>query len=208
MKRALVLLFALAVVGGVAGLYLYVTPGRIVKTAIGQIGSALAETAVSVDHVEMTPETGAGVMRGLHIANPAGYGGGDVIRFDEVTLTFDAATVGADPVVIRSMVIDRPYIAFDHGDGGDNLAVISDTVASHAGENGGAAPGITPKLVIEELVLMNGIVRLGPAGGREADLPTIRISAIGTPGTGATPAEVALAVLQSLRTASEDAADK
>jgi hypothetical protein len=204
MKKALIFIFALIVVVAVAGVYLYASLDNIIRTAIEQIGSDLTQTQVVLDAVEISPTSGSGALRGFRVTNPQGFSDDDAFRFSEVSVSVDISTIRSDPVLIREMVIDGPRIVYEFAGGTSNLDTLKGNVERKTGDAGGdrtAGGGNGPKIVIENLYLRNGRVGVSApvlAQRKEVPLPTVHLTGIGRDGKGATPAQVAQAIVDAI----------
>lgn len=204
MRKTMIIVFALIVVIGVAGLYLYASLDNIIRAAVEQIGSELTQTKVSLDDVELSPTSGEGALRGFRVTNPAGFSDDDAFRFSAVSIKVDITTIQSDPVVINELVIDGPRIIYEFGGGSSNLDTIKNNVQSQSGGSGSsesASASNSPKIVIENLYLRNGSVGVvAPVLDKklEVPLPTVHLTDIGKEGNGATPAEVAQKILDSV----------
>lgn len=212
MKKVLIIIFALVVVVGVAGVYLYLSLDNIIKTAIESIGSDLTGTTVSLDDVEISPTSGNGALRGFRVTNPKGFSDDDAFRFNEVSVTVDVSTIQSDPVVIKEMVIDGPRVIYEFGGGTSNLDTLKKNVETNTGGAGGgksSSESEGPKIVIENLYLRNGSVGISAPvldQKMEVPLPTVHLTDIGKSSNGATPGEVAEKIMSSLLASAQKAA--
>jgi hypothetical protein len=113
-------------------------------------------------------------------------------------------------VVIKELVIDGPRIIYEFGDGSSNLETLKKNVDSKTGGSGGgdSSGSEGPKIVIENLYLRNGSVGItAPILQKqvEAKLPTIHLKDIGKEGNGATPAQVAEQIIDSVVASAQQA---
>ncbi|HME70599.1 MAG TPA: hypothetical protein VKM54_12120, partial [Myxococcota bacterium] len=89
MKRAVAIGITLVLVLIAAAVYyVYSSLDTIVQAAIERYGSELTGTAVHVESVDLALAKGGGTIRGLRIANPAGFLRRDVFELQEITLSF------------------------------------------------------------------------------------------------------------------------
>ena len=209
MKKILIIgaILVVAVVG-VGAYVLQTSLDSVVKAAVEQIGSDSTGTDVSLKEVEISPTSGYGALRGFRMSNPKGFGDGDAVRFDEVSVTLDVATVLADTVVIKEVVIDKPEVTYAIANNTSNVEEIQKNVNNFAGGGGGSSSGSSggasdgPKFVIENIYLRNGTVAVSaPAMTDEslsAPLPEIHLTDIGKDEGGATSAQVTSEVIAAV----------
>jgi hypothetical protein len=208
MKRILIGVVALAVVGLGVALYLLISNlDSIVEGAIEQYGSELAGTAVRVASVSIEITAGKGTIRGLTIDNPRGFESDHAFRLAEITLDIDAGSIQTrEPVIIDAIVIRAPEVTYElNASGQSNIQIIRGNL-ERAPDSGGAedtsdqGAGEATRVAIKRLVFEQGKVRVqtSAVGGVHATvaLPALRMSNLG--GTrGATGAELGKTVLSA-----------
>ncbi|MCP3962052.1 MAG: hypothetical protein GY719_29775 [bacterium] len=92
MKKLLIAVVVLAVLIAVAISYVGKNLDAIVEGAIEKIGTKALGVEVAVGAVELKLEEGRGSIRGVEVANPAGYSAGNALSFGELTLEIDKAS--------------------------------------------------------------------------------------------------------------------
>lgn len=229
MKRAL--LYGLAaviviVVGAVV--LLYSNLDSIVKAAVEDVGSRATKTKVTLDSVDLSPTSGEGKLRGFRMGNPEGFKSDDAMRFGEVGVKLDVASLTKDIIVIKEVMIVAPQVTYEVGNGGiSNIGTIQKNVdgftKSTTGRpaGGGEAPGGASKpeagkaegakkVIIENLYVRDGKVGASATmlGSQQltAPLPAIHLKDIGKDKGGATPAEVAEKLIAAISQAATRAA--
>jgi len=221
MKRVLLIGVAAVVVIIVAAVVLlYSNLDSIVKAAIERVGSQATQTKVTLDSVKISPTSGEGSLKGFRLGNPAGFKTESAMRFGEVSVKVDVASVTSNVIVIKEVVIGAPQVTYEiDTQGGSNISTIQKNVDAFAksmgtGQAGAAKPEATKesggkKVVIDNLYIRDGKVSVAAAflAGREmgASLPTIHLTNIGKDKGGATPAEVADKILSSITQAATKA---
>jgi hypothetical protein len=223
MKKGLMI--GLGVVGALVAIIVVVlvvvvgSIDSIVKTAIETVGSEATQTKVSVNQVEISTREGRGSIRGLTLANPAGYKTQQAIALGDATVVIDLSTLTSGTIVIKQVTIAAPQVTYELGDGGSNIEVIRKNVEAFAGKMGGGSggPGASrdakpaakkdeKKIVIENLVIQDGKVGVSAAllQGRtlSVPLPEIRLRDIGKDKGGASPAEITEKLLAEITNAS------
>jgi hypothetical protein len=199
------------VVGGVLAVVLIalvvlwvVSVDRVVRLAIEHYGSDALGTEVTVDSVDIRARAGRGTIRGLRAAQPDGFGAGDVIAIDELTLGLDASSlVSGDPYVVSVVHVAGPVVAFVmRTDGSNNVQVLQENVSRFGASEQAepvppddAGPGV--RLRIDEIAIERGRIladlsAMG-AGRTEAALPSFRMADVGA-AQGAAPGAIAASV--------------
>ena len=194
-----------AVIVAVA-IYVYSSLDDIVEAAIERFGSAATKTEVAVDGVSISPTDGKGSLSGLSVGNPAGFSGNNAFELGAISLAVDTGSVTSDVVVINEIVVAAPVVNYEFGDGGSNLDVIKANVNAYAksfgGGGSGAESGGETKIIIENLIIRDGEANV--SGGLLGDksvgtaIPSIHLKDIGKEKGGASPAEVAERIIDSL----------
>jgi hypothetical protein len=195
MKKVLIGVGVLVVIVAVGVFVLLGSLNGIVKAAVEKIGSDLTQTKVTLSDVDIEETSGKGVLRGFRVTNPDGFSKDDAFKFQEVSVTIDAASILSDPVIIKEVVIVRPEVVYEFGDSGTNLDRLNKNVQSKAGSGGGGGgESEGPKFIIENLYLRDGKVAVqAPLLDEKISLPlpTIHLTNIGKEGSGATPGDIA-----------------
>lgn len=209
---------ASVVIFGIAVALLMSNLDGIVKTAIETFGSQVAGVPVRVSAVNISLSEGRGTIKGLTVANPAGFKTPTAFSLGEITLAIDTGSVTKDPVVIKEITVAAPEVTYEVGAGGSNVDAIKKNVAA---ATGGGKPakepakesGDTKKLIIDLLQMKAGKVNLAmqtpiPTGAMSSPLPDIKLTGIGRKSNGASGAEVAAQIMDALTKASLEAGSK
>ena len=203
MKRAVLIVVAVLVVvigGGVY--YVYASLDSLIQEAVEKYGSEITQAEVRLDRAELDPISGNGALRGLKVGNPEGFETPSVLELGAFSIELDMATILGDPVVIKEIVIDKPKVTYELNATGSNVAAIQKNADDYMAKHGLGQEGGGPKLVIENLYIRNGTVRVsaGILQGKtlSASLPDIHLTDIGKETGGASPAEVAERIIKSL----------
>lgn len=125
MKKVLIglVVVVLLVIGG--GVYVYMNLDNLVKNAIESAGTRALGTEVSVDSVALDLPAGTASINGFRIANPQGFSDGDMLRFDELSVSLDVQNLGADSIHVFSVVSRSPFILYESRDGSTNVDAIA-----------------------------------------------------------------------------------
>jgi hypothetical protein len=208
MKRGLLIGVGVIIVAILVGVYvLYTSLGGIIQAAVEKIGSEATQATVELDGVDLDVTSGKGALRGFTVGNPAGFKTPSAFKLGSISLHVDPATVTSDPVVIKEISIDKPEVTYELGATGSNVDAIKRNVDAYAKRFAGAKGeakegGEGPKVVIEHLYVRGGKVNVSAAilqgKAMGAPLPDIHLTDIGKDKGGASPAEVAKKVIDSM----------
>lgn len=202
MKKILIGVGVFVVIIAVGAYLLLGNLDGIVKAAVEKIGSDLTQTKVTLNDVNIEETSGRGTFRGFRVTNPAGFSDDDAFKFEEVSVTIDAASILSDPVIIKEVVIIGPQVVYEFGDDGTNLDRLNKNVQSKAGSgSGGGGDSEGPKFIIENLYLRDGKVSVqAPLLNEKISLPlpTIHLTDIGKKGRGATPGDIADQIMEAI----------
>ena len=186
--------------------FIYSNLDSIVKDVVEDYGPKFTGVTVKLAKVELSPENGEGTLSGLIVGNPSGYKTESAFNLGSISMKLDTSSLTSDTIIIKSIVIDKPEITYEFGDGGSNVDVIGKNVEKAAG--GGAKeekksddPG--KKMIIESLIVSNGNVSVSHPllQGKKVGsaLPTIRLKDIGKDKKGgASPAEVVDKIMDAI----------
>jgi hypothetical protein len=210
MKKLLVILIALVVVAAAAAVFLLGSIGEIVKGVVERVGSDATQAPVTLETVDLSVTAGSGELRNLVVGNPAGFESEHAMKLGLVRVTLDTATINADPVIVKEVVVDGPEVIYEVGTGGTNIGAIQENVEAYARRLGGGGGGDAPapdgeegrKVIIENLYIRNVKVTVAATflGGKGAGatIPEIHLRDVGKAEGGATPGEVAAEFLDAL----------
>jgi len=187
----------------------------LVKTAIETAGTKVAGVPVTVSKVSISIKEGRAGIEGLSVANPKGFTTPTAISLGSVTVSLDPAAAAKSPIEIKTIAIVAPQVTYEISGQGSNLDAIKKNVetflASTTGGDGGKAKGAeAPKqqadkggstLVIDTLTVTQGKVTLAtpiPGGAASVKLGDITQKDIGKSTGGASPADIAASLLNTL----------
>jgi len=218
MKRFLLLGLGVVLLAVGAGVLWFTTSiDGAVARAIEQYGGEALGTRVQVSSVEIRLREGRGTIRGLRVANPAGFSSAEAISFEELTLAIDPNSILESPIVISQIRLVDPRIRFELDAGGkSNLDALKRNVEAYApasepaaesaesasSESAGPADEASDlRLRIAELSMEKGqaTADLSAVGDeeRQLELPSFQLSDIGGK-QGVPPPELAQSVALEL----------
>ena len=149
------------VVGGIV--YLVTSLDGIVKRQIEQHGSRLTGTRVTLDGVEIDLVAGSGTIRGLRVANPEGFSGGDAIRLQTIGLAIDLGSLGSQPLRIEQIEIGEVDVRLEVDERGRSNI---DALRRHAVDSDSHAPSSESDEAGADEATRIAIERLEFAGGQ------------------------------------------
>lgn len=191
MKRILLVVVAVAVLaGGLLVFYVASSLDGLVARAIETYGSEMTGTAVRVGSVRIDLVEGSAKIRGLTIANPAGFETPEAFRLGEISVDLDTGRLTSDPVGIDHIEIRAPEVTYElNAKARSNLDVIADNLESYAGSGGSEPSGgdedaaAETRLAIDVFVFDKGSVAANTSavGGKDVTvkLPPLRMSKVG-----------------------------
>lgn len=187
--------------------YLFVSLDRLVVEAVNRIGPQVTGTRVELDESALKPWNGAGMLRGLRIGNPQGFGDENLFSLGEVELDLDISSLNSEVVVIDLLRIDSPQLLYLNNGETDNLRALLVQIEQLAGGSGQqqSGGGASKKIIIEQFVFAGGRAQASHAllGNQRVSvaLPELRLTGIGRETNGATVRQAAEQIFQQLNSA-------
>jgi uncharacterized protein involved in outer membrane biogenesis len=173
---------ALALVTLIAGaaIYLYMSFGSLVKSAVETHGPQFTKTRVALGGVNASLFGGSIAINDFLVGNPRGFKTPHAFKVKVVSVSVDRDSITSDVIRIKEIVIEAPDIIYELGSGGSNLETIQKNVTQAAG--GPAKPGAKPaessgddgpKVVIDNLYVRDSKVALSASflGGKVVPVP-------------------------------------
>lgn len=201
MKIIAAVLVILATIIGAAVFWLSGNMDTLVKTAIGDYGSAMTQARVSVDAVKIAPADGKGTISNLVIGNPAGFKTAHAIKVGQIDVDIDIASVARDVIVIRRIAINAPDVIYEKGDTMTNFDAIQKNIASYLGPADGKKEG--KKLIVEEFTIRDAKAQASAAfmNGKTVNvpLPDITLKNLGKAKGGISPGELGQEIAGALK---------
>lgn len=211
MKKVFIGIAVVLVLVAIGGFYLYSNLGGIIKTAIESYGSDATQAKVSLNSVDLDVASGKASLNKMSVGNPKGFKTSSAFELGTIAMQVDTSSIGADTIIINSVVIDGPKITYELADIGSNVGAIQKNVDAYAkkfGAGGSSASEPAPsggkekKIIIKKLTITGGEVNVSAAfldgksvGGK---LPAITMTDIGKDKGGASPADVIKQVISKM----------
>jgi hypothetical protein len=214
MKKVLIILGVLVVLGGIAAALLIGNLGGIIKGVVEKVGTDATQAPVTLETVDISLTSGSGKLENLVVGNPESFQSEYAMSLGVISVDIDTSTLSSDVIVIKEIVIESPQVIYEVALGSTNIGTIQENVAAYAaGLGGGGAGGEEPasddaaggegkKVIIENLYIRNVRVAVSASflGGKDAGatIPEIHLQDLGKKNGGATAGEVASRVLDAL----------
>ncbi len=183
--------------------------GPIVKTTAEQLGPKVLGTRVDVTNAHMRILSGLVKMEGVVVGPPEGFDA-NVFEMQNLRVDLDTASLlgGADdPIVIRDITIEGPFVTYELKGIRDNLHKLlanlgaddEDEPKEEKKEKAEKKEG-GRKVVIEHFLFKDAKVRVAVAGGKGAvvPLPDIELKDIGRSSGGATVLDATGQILRQI----------
>ncbi len=178
-----------------------------IQSAVETYGSEITRVDGSLDEVEIETTSGKGALNGLTVGNPPGFETDNAFSLEQIRIRIDMASLTEDPIVIKKIAITGPRVTYELGSDGSNIDAIKQNVDAFVASLGGggeaeASGGEGPKLVVENLIIRDGEVRVSVTmlEGKTLDtpMPDIHLTDIGKDDGGVTPGEFAEKVIDAI----------
>lgn len=207
MKKLLIAVGVLIVLGGLAVVLVASNLDRIVKAAIERVGSDTMKSPVTVDSVKLSLKSGSGTIRNLQVRNPEGFPPQPALRLGEMVLAIDPASVQADKLVVRTISVTDGELFLTGGVDDNNLKKLianlrAPTSTGGADSQAPATADSSRKLQVDELTLtdlkLNVQMDLPVVGvfSTTAKMPEIKLAGLGQGPEGVTGTELGKLVLK------------
>jgi uncharacterized protein involved in outer membrane biogenesis len=213
-KKVVIVLLILAALGVAGVLVLLGSLDAIVKAGVERIGSDATLAPVTLDAVDISPQTGKGALRGFQLGNPEGFATDAAIRLGEIRVHVDTSTLASDTIVVKEVLISGPEITYEISGLGNesNIAAIRANVDAYmkrllgdsAPESGSdeASSSGGKKIVIEKLRIEKGRIHVSAtflAGQKVgAELPPVELTDLGKDEGGLSPEATGVKILEAL----------
>jgi uncharacterized protein involved in outer membrane biogenesis len=180
-----------------------------IKKGVETYGPQFTKVDVKLDGVSLSLLSGAGSIKGLVVGNPEGYKSPHAISVGLASLSLSPGSLFSDKIVIKSVRVEAPDIAFELGSGGNNLKKILANVEAATGGGGESTTTKAPaesakpgkKLEVDDFVISGAKVRVGATvlgGTAPIPLPDIHLTNLGTGPDGITPGELTKRILTAI----------
>lgn len=163
MKKLLLVALALVVLVVGGAVFLLNNLDGLVRNAIQVQGSNALGTEVSVGSVDIDLAGGTATLSDFSIANPDGFSNADMVRFDELSLAIDLASLNTDVIRINSIRTVNPYVLYEMQGTRSNLDAVRERFPSQPAST---APANTAQPVIA----INEVSIAGIQGTLQSDL--------------------------------------
>lgn len=148
------------------------TLDSFVKSNIEKTGSELTGTSVIVGGVSISPFSGKGSIKNLHVANPDGFNEDYAFQADEISIELDVWSLLSDKIIIRRVSVSSPLVYIEQKLPENNLrTILSNIRAVSAGQTSDA------EFILKHFLMTDGRADLYTEVGGERSA-TFQISKI------------------------------
>lgn len=195
---SLVALLLLAIAGG--AYWLHGNLDHLVKSAIGNYGSAMTGAKVKVEKVDIRPTDGRGTLEGLQIGNPPGFKSPYALKVGTVELEVELSSLTQDVVVVRKIAVIAPDVIYEKADAITNFDAIQKNIEKYLGP--ASKDSKAKKLIVTEFIIRGAKAHAtAPFVGDktiDAELPDLHLRDLGKAKGGLTPGELGQEVTNAL----------
>ncbi|MFQ5699761.1 MAG: hypothetical protein ACE5IL_15970 [Myxococcota bacterium] len=160
---------------------------RLIGTAIEKGGEAALGVKTRVGLVTLRPIAGRFGLRGLRVANPAGFSDRDFFDLGSIRVDLPLSRLSSDPLVIPSVEIDGVSVRLEQRGGRTNYGVLLDQLGTGASAQpsgaGGESDASGPDVAIQRLVIRNvhaDLRLVGKLSEIRVDVPEISLRDVGS----------------------------
>jgi len=175
----------------------------IVKSGVETVGPQMTRTTFTLEDVEISPFDGTGSITGLLIGNPDGYTSDFAVKMDRALIQIRPSSMWSEKLIIDSILVAAPEIAFEGGTSANNLGTILQNIKAYTGEKD--RDRSNRKLQVNHFRLSGAKVhlKLSIFGNRIITLaaPDIELHDLGTGPDGVTSAELTDLVVKRISSA-------
>jgi len=183
---------------------------QIVKTAVETVGPDVIGTEVSLAEVDIQLSAGRGVLKGLSVANPAGYQKPYAFSLGEIALDIDPASLTQDVIVIDEILVSAAQLVAEYKDTkNNNLQSLLDNIQGDsvkAPTQKSATEAQTVDASSNVLLAVRKFTFEGTSidvvtpkwGERKVSLPAINLNDLGSASSGLTPEQLTQKVVKLL----------
>lgn len=202
MLKKLLLLVAILAVSIFVGVYGYLD--ILVKKGIETYGPKALGVAVTVGDVSISLSKGVITIRELRIENPSGFKEGEIFALDKISATLDIRSMFQPTLKIYELMIDRPTIVYELGEGGDNITAFRKGVERKAANDDvvdqSTSGDVSKKIIIYHFHMNDGKVTASIAklATKSLSLPNIHIKDIGVDKGGISVADASDQIVREL----------
>ncbi|MGJ3494334.1 hypothetical protein PsalN5692_00431 [Piscirickettsia salmonis] len=219
---SLIIVILVLVVGSY---FLFSHMDSILRSAVEKIGSKTTGTTVTLGSLKTSLKEGQVSLSRLTMSNPAGFSQANAISFKDIMVSLDPSSATQQTIVLNKVIIKDPYLLYEMKEGSSrsNLQQIQKNIQSYfaskqaknneSNQRNSRATQQEPsqakvveknqkKFIIKELEILAGQVKvispLLKSKEKILSLPNIRLTNIGTGGSGLTPDQVAEQIINVL----------
>jgi hypothetical protein len=206
MKKILIVLAILAVLGIAAVIYVSMNLGAIVTAGVNKYGPQLTQTKLTLESAKISPLSGVGTLNNLVIGNPKGWSENNLASLGKIHVDIVPSSLRGDHIILNEVIIEAPVFNYETKIIASNVKDLLANIEQALGPAKPADPKAPPaqagppvKFAVKKFRLLDGKVRVGvgPAA-TTVPLPAMEIDDLGTKEGGVTAAQAASIVMNQI----------
>ncbi len=207
MKKFLIILGVLAVLGIVAVVLVSMNLGKIVTAGVNRFGPSLTQTTLTLDSATISPFNGVGTLNRLVVGNPKGWSNSPLCSVANIHIDVVPSSLTGDHIIINEITIEAPEFNYETKIIASNVNDLLKNIDQALGSGPTPDPkspapatgSAQKKFAIKKLRVVDGKVRVGLIGtATNVTLPVIEINELGTKEGGVTAAEAASILMKQI----------
>ncbi len=200
-RKPLLWIFLLLIVAVVGGVFYFLNRlDGIVSDLIETEGSAVLQSAVSVDGLRIDLRNSTASLQRLTVENPKEFSEANAVELSDFTIKLRASSLTEETIVIESITVGGAKFLVEQTSAGNNLQTLSNAAQQSGGGEAEASTGESTPVSIKQFSIKNVQGHLlAPQFNQDESLSLsdIELRNIGGP-NGAPPKELAKQILQPL----------
>ena len=197
MKKLLIGILFLAILGAGAFMYLSSNAGILIKDGAEEYVPPVLGADFSIGNVDLDPANGVASLKNMVIGNPEGFKSEHLFKMQELLVRMDVSleNMTSDVIRINEVRLEGADMIYEMGGGKNNVGQIQENINAYMQELGLDSDSESEKKFIVDDVYVNGTnVKLVSdlLGGKNVgfSLPNLHLSGIGEKENGALASDV------------------
>lgn len=197
MKKILIGIVFLAIVGAGAFMYLSSNAGGLIKDGAEEYVPPVIGADFSIGNVDLDPANGMASLKNMVIGNPEGFKSEHLFKMEELLVKMDVSldNMTADVIRIKEVRLEGADMIYEIGGNGNNVAKIQENIDAYMQELGiDSSSESETKFIVDDVYVNGTNVKLSSdlLGGKGVGfpLPNLHLSGIGEKENGALASDV------------------
>lgn len=205
MKKLLIALVVVVVLGAVAVVGLAFFVGNAITAGVNKYGPGITQTKLTLAGANVSAFSGVGTLKGLVVGNPQGWSDRNLCELGEIHVRLEPRSVLGDHIIIHEIRIDAAQINYESKLVASNVGDLLKNIEASTGgpkpaaEKPAEPAGPPARFEVRKFSFTNGSARVSVAGKEiTLPLPPIELNDLGTKEGGITAQQMAQAVAKSV----------